>query len=219
VTDHYAALGVARTASSAEIRQAYLRLAREHHPDRFQDPGERARAQQQFQAISEAFNTLSSDERRRQYDAQISKPRLETPEEIAQDAFAKARAKLEARDYAGAVELINIAIHHAPREASYQVALGRILARTVDRVREAAQCFERALELDPKSVPVHLELARLLLDQGLKLRARKVLEAARGLAPSNAEVARLLAEAGGGPAEPEPKKQAGGLGGLFGRRR
>jgi curved DNA-binding protein CbpA len=218
VTDHYAALGVARTASSAEIRQAYLRLARHHHPDRFQDPAERARAEQQFQAISEAFNTLSNEERRRQYDAQVSQPKLETPEEMAQDAFARARAKLEARDHAAAVDLLNIAIHHVPGEASYHVALGRILARTVDRVREAAQCFERALEIDPSSVPVHLELARLLLEQGLKLRARKALEGARKLAPANPEVTRLLAEAGG-PVEPEPKKPTGSLGGLFGRRR
>jgi curved DNA-binding protein CbpA len=216
VADHYDILGVARTASSAEIRQAYLRLARQHHPDRFQDPAERARAEQQFQAISEAFNTLSNEERRREYDAQASRPKLVSSEELAQDAFERARAKLESRDYVAAVDLLNVAIHHRPAEAPYHVALGRILARTVDRVREAAQCFERALELDPRNVAVHVELARLLLDQGLKLRARKTLEAARKLAPSNVDVLRLLAEAGGSAGEPEPRRPPGGL---FGRKR
>jgi curved DNA-binding protein CbpA len=219
MTDHYGVLGVAPTASVAEIRKAYTQLARECHPDRFTDPAERAHAEGRFQAITEAFNTLSNEQRRREYDAQQAKPKLETPEEMAQDAAARARASLEARDYDTAVELLRIAIHHVPRDPSYHVALGRILARTADRVREAVQCFETALELNPKSVPVHLELARVLLDQGLKLRARKVLESARGLDPGSAEVAKLLAQAGGEPSPPEPRKPSGGLGGLFGRKR
>ncbi|HSD67086.1 MAG TPA: J domain-containing protein, partial [Vicinamibacteria bacterium] len=48
-------LGVAPSASTAEIRQAYARLAREKHPDRFTDPAEKDRAQKLFQDITHAF--------------------------------------------------------------------------------------------------------------------------------------------------------------------
>ena len=37
--DYYAVLGVARNASAAEIRRAYRRVARRHHPDLNRDPG------------------------------------------------------------------------------------------------------------------------------------------------------------------------------------
>src|SRR3972149_711152 len=63
--DYYAALGVARTASQDEIKQAFRRLAREHHPDVKQgDP----QADERFKEINEAYQVLSDPERRAQYD-------------------------------------------------------------------------------------------------------------------------------------------------------
>ena len=63
--DYYAALGVERTASQDEIKQAFRRLAREHHPDVKQgDP----QADERFKEINEAYQVLSDPERRAQYD-------------------------------------------------------------------------------------------------------------------------------------------------------
>ena len=59
--DHYATLGVARTASDDEIKQAYRRLASKHHPDRGGDTA-------QFQEIQEAYATLSDAQSRAAYD-------------------------------------------------------------------------------------------------------------------------------------------------------
>ena len=42
MASYYEILGIPRTATSAEVRQAYARLARERHPDRFTDPAEKA---------------------------------------------------------------------------------------------------------------------------------------------------------------------------------
>lgn len=64
---HYEVLGVAPTATAAEIRTAYLALARRHHPDRHTGE-ERVRAERRMQRINAAWTVLGDAARRRDYD-------------------------------------------------------------------------------------------------------------------------------------------------------
>jgi curved DNA-binding protein len=63
--DYYAALGLPRTASQAEVKKAFRKLARQHHPDA--KPGDTA-AERRFKEINEANEVLSDPAKRKQYD-------------------------------------------------------------------------------------------------------------------------------------------------------
>ena len=63
--DYYKTLGVEKNADEKEIKKAYRRLARQHHPD--VNPGDKA-AEARFKEINEANEVLSDTEKRRKYD-------------------------------------------------------------------------------------------------------------------------------------------------------
>ncbi|MGA9211023.1 MAG: J domain-containing protein [Terriglobales bacterium] len=63
--DYYAALGVKKNASTEEIRKAFRKLARKHHPD--VNPGDKS-AEEKFKQISEANDVLSDPKKRKIYD-------------------------------------------------------------------------------------------------------------------------------------------------------
>ena len=63
--DYYATLGVPRTASQADIKKAFRKLARQHHPD--VNKGDAA-AEKRFKEINEANEVLSDPEKRKLYD-------------------------------------------------------------------------------------------------------------------------------------------------------
>jgi molecular chaperone DnaJ len=62
--DYYEVLGVQKSASKDEIKDAYRKLAMQYHPDRNKAP----EAEEKFKEISEAYAVLSDDEKRQQYD-------------------------------------------------------------------------------------------------------------------------------------------------------
>ncbi len=62
--DYYEVLGVQKSSSKDEIKDAYRKLAMQYHPDRNKSP----EAEEKFKEISEAYAVLSDDDKRQQYD-------------------------------------------------------------------------------------------------------------------------------------------------------
>src|SRR5579862_7949221 len=63
--DYYGVLGVKKTATADDIRKAFRKLARKHHPD--VNPGDK-KAEEKFKEISEANDVLSDEKKRKIYD-------------------------------------------------------------------------------------------------------------------------------------------------------
>ncbi len=62
--DYYETLGISRDASKDEIKKAYRKLSKKYHPDLNKEPG----AEDKFKAITEAYEVLSDDQKRANYD-------------------------------------------------------------------------------------------------------------------------------------------------------
>ncbi len=78
MADYYLTLGVTKTATADEIKSAYRKLAKLHHPDR--NPGDPA-AETKFKEVSEAYDVLTNPVKKSQYDSQgfVGRRRQPTP--------------------------------------------------------------------------------------------------------------------------------------------
>lgn len=63
--DYYSVLGISRSANSQEIKKAYLKLAKQYHPDKNKDDPS---AEQKFKNLSQAYDTLKDEQKRATYD-------------------------------------------------------------------------------------------------------------------------------------------------------
>jgi len=70
--NYYQILNVRSDASRDDIRRAFRQLALRYHPDH--NPGNSEEAEERFKEINEAYELLSDDQKRRQYDLLISQP-------------------------------------------------------------------------------------------------------------------------------------------------
>lgn len=174
-TDFYAVLGLPQNATSRQIRQRFLELARERHPDRVQGEA-KAQAESDFQVITQAFNVLNDPERRRQLDSELARPDYKaasiSPEAAKVYLQRGAKAYREA-SYSAAVENFDSATREDPDNAQawyYLARAGRRIPSWRTRAREAAA---RACELEPMNA-VYLKLAGdLFADGGHHARAAK----------------------------------------------
>lgn len=90
MTDFYSALGVPSSASTADIKTAFRRLAAHYHPDRNASPDAPAR----FRAVQEAYEVLSDDENRQAFDDNRRRNLLDDPLQTARDIWGNYLARI-----------------------------------------------------------------------------------------------------------------------------
>ena len=131
----YNTLGIQAGATADEIKQAYRKRAREHHPDRGGD-------KDRFQEIEEAYRILSDKAKRAQYDSTGSTKRQADPQQKARNMIATLFSKLlqangfEQRDY---VSLIKQSVEQNERKQHRDKQKCKSFVNRVDKLIEVTE--------------------------------------------------------------------------------
>jgi len=194
--NYYEILGVERSASDAEIRDRFRRLARENHPDRYRGP-DKADAERKFQTLTEAVNVLTNPAKRKQHDGELAGGGGKGPADFAAVAkvyMARGVKAFKENDLRSAYENFDMAAKHNPQDAKAFHYLALAAARIPAFARQAVQAIESALQREPMN-PLFLKDAGLICRQaGLVAKAERYLEEALKWDASNAEVQTALSE-------------------------
>jgi tetratricopeptide (TPR) repeat protein len=192
----FARLGVPRTATRDEVKQAYLALAKQFHPDRFASPSLadlQDRVREFFAAVNEAYGVLSDDRRRAEYAAGL-RDEGSTPRnaEAARVDFQKGEACLRTRDYARARGFYEAAVRADPR-AEYQAALAWTwIVDPASRDRARARALLAEATRDASCDRAFFAAAILARDEGNDGQAERMLRAALQANPRHVDAVREL---------------------------
>jgi molecular chaperone DnaJ len=141
--DYYEVLGVPKTGSKEEIKDAYRKLAMQYHPDRNKSPD----AEEKFKEISEAYAVLSDDEKRMQYD-QLGHPDFDQ-RYTTEDIFRGADFESIFRDIGSGFNFRDLfSFFFGGRDFGERISRGRDLAYDLEiTLEEAAKGSEKEIEI------------------------------------------------------------------------
>lgn len=173
---YYTVLGVPSNATSKQIRDRFLQLARDRHPDRFAAEGKED-AELEFQKITQAYNVLHDLNRRRQYDQDLAvrfkSAEAEIGEQAARVYLRRGVEAFKKKRYREAVDNLEQATRENPDDAQAWFYLARVSSRRTSWLSRGLAAVTKACELD-SSNPEYLKLAGALSAQaGMTTRALK----------------------------------------------
>ena len=152
--DYYQLLGIIRTANTDQIRSAFHRFAREHHPDNFVgSPEESERHTELYQHGSEAYRVLSDPVKRKIYDEGLSQGAVRYSEDRAKETrrtmrppggvslrsskarvfFTRAHKAMKSEDWAQAKLNLRMALQNEPDNEALKAKLEEVLQRMKSR--------------------------------------------------------------------------------------
>jgi tetratricopeptide (TPR) repeat protein len=203
--DHFAVLGVPKSATDDQIREAYFALAKRTHPDRFSGASDAVRrvAEEVFAVISQAYETLGHRDRRNEYlRAQQTRDRdradIEEGERAlkAELAFQKGIALLRKKAHTQAAEHFSEAVQNYPDEGEYHAYYGWALwladPQAHGRSELARAHILRGRKLAPSSDKPYLFLGKLSKAEGKDAVAEKMFQKVIELDPDCVDAIREL---------------------------
>jgi len=167
----YERLGVKENASIEEIRTHYFDLAKNWHTDRFAsvDLGNAKESLDLlFGLIADAFNTLSNDNRRKEYDVFLDRQRRGLPTDLhtivnSEAVFKRGEALLKRGEYEEALTALTEAVQLNPAEADFHATYGLALylSRGGNSMMDAISALQKALAIQPKLARANEYLGRI----------------------------------------------------------
>ncbi len=215
MNNYYDLLGVSRDATEAVIRDRFRLIARDLHPDRFQDVEKKKVAEARFQVMTEAVNVLTNPARRKAHDFDLDKGKVVEgfdPQAVARVYLAKGVKAYKEGDFVQAVQHFDLSVQHWNKDPKALHYLALACLKVPGQARKGVDAIELALKIDPLNGLYHREAGKLYLQAGLKSKAERHLEEALKWNPQDSEVSRQLA---GLKPDPEQKNI---LGTFFGRK-
>ncbi len=168
--DYYQILGVSSDAQEKDIKKSYHQKARELHPDKAKTPEERTKFEQEFAAISKAYNVLKEADKRAEYDKQLKADKeKELIQQSKPQAFSTTKKEKEAvtvsdilKSSASATKQAAINVAERTKIAQKAYTKGVQLYNSGDYFK-ALEFFEAAINNDDTDANYHVKLAVCLI--------------------------------------------------------
>lgn len=211
--DFYAVLGVPRNATADQIKERFLQLTRDKHPDRFRG-AEKQRAELAFQEITQAFNTLSNAERRRAHDLGLARPTANRsdPGDLARVYLQRGVKAYKAKSFIEAADNFTRATEADPNNTLAWHHLARTCLHQERWLPRAMAAVARACELEPMK-PDYFKLAGVVFTRANEPeKAIQYYKQAIRWGGEDSEIRAALDSLEGGD-----KKRKSLLGGIFGK--
>ncbi len=201
--DYFEILGVQQSATREDIKRAYFALAKEYHPDKHFSSASsetRAIAQQIYDLISTAHDTLTDPNERKRYVAELEsgdrKPDADADVGkilAAEGKFQRGEELMRNRQYADAHKLFREAITLYPEEGEFHAWEGWAMFQAdPNRAEDAMRSIEQAVTLNPKLDKSYLFLGYIHKATGRPDRAERQFEKAIQCNPDCTEALREL---------------------------
>ena len=161
--DFYTVLAVPRNATEEQIRQRFRELARTRHPDRFQG-AEKARAEREFQEITQAFNVLADAERRRKHDVDLVRPEesVSDPRQLFKIYLQRGVKAYKEKNYLEAASNFDLATQADPKSGQAWHHLAQACSQQRNWLPRAVDAIDRACQIEPMNSGYLKQAGRIL---------------------------------------------------------
>ncbi len=224
-------LGLGRTATDADVKEAYFKLAKRFHPDVHHGAnlGDlRDKLEAVFIRLGEAYAVLRNTDKRRDYEGWLGRPKPDPSEDPGEGAdepdpeaetrhgeatVVQAGAFLKEEKYWDAIQKLEPIMERltGTNRLRTQLILARCYLQNPKWVKTAKETLETAVRENPKAPAAYALLAGLYKQQGLKTRAARMYRKILELKPEDKEAAEALAELDTKKEEPPPEDGGGGF--------
>lgn len=192
---YYTILGVPKNATSKQVRERFLQLARDRHPDRFAEE-EKENAEIAFQQITQAYNILHDPNRRRQYDedqdVQSTSPTHDVTSQAARVYLRRGLEAFKGKRYQEAATNLEQATQEDGTDPQAWYYLAQVYAQRTSLLSRALAAAAKACELDPANPDYLQEAGKLAAAGGMTSRAAKYYRDALTFGGENKEVRAAL---------------------------